>query len=155
MDDKAAREQIVVLLRGGEAHGKLEKTIREFPAEAVGQRVAGSTNTPWRLLEHMRLAQWDIIEFCKNPHHVSPDFPDGYWPEGDAPPDSDAWEAAVSAFCADLKSMQEYVLDPSTELHTPIPHGEGQTVFREALLVADHNSYHLGQLCLIRRGLGA
>ena len=152
MDDKAAREQIVVLLRGGEAHANVAKTIQEYPAALAGQRLAGSPNTPWRLLEHMRIAQWDIIEFCKNPNHVSPDFPDGYWPMEDSPPDTDAWDEAVSVFCADLKSIQEYVLDPTTVLHTPIPHGAGQTVFREALLVADHNSYHMGQLCLIRRG---
>jgi hypothetical protein len=107
------------------------------------------------LLEHLRIAQWDILEFSRDGRHVSPPFPEGYWPSGDAPPDEEAWERSVSAFRADLKAMEALVADPSTDLFAPIPHGQGQTVLREALLVADHNAYHLGQLVLLRRLLGA
>jgi len=112
-------------------------------------------HTPWRLLEHLRIAQWDILEFSRNPKHVSPSFPDGYWPRSDAPPDAAAWDRSVAAFRADLKAMQDLVADPATDLFALLPHGEGQTILREALLVADHNAYHLGQLVMLRRALGA
>jgi hypothetical protein len=116
--------------------------------------VDGVPHTPWRLLEHMRIAQWDILEFSRDPGHVSPAFPEGYWPEGDAPPEAQAWDRSVRAFRADLQAMQDLVRDPATDLFARIPHGDGQTVLREALLVADHNAYHLGQLVMLRRCLG-
>ena len=103
----------------------------------------------------MRIAQWDILEFSRNAKHVSPPFPDGYWPDEDAPPDAVAWDRCLAAFRADLQAMQDLVADPSTDLFAPIPHGDGQTILREALLVADHNAYHLGQLVMLRRMLGA
>ena len=109
----------------------------------------------WRLLEHMRIAQRDILEFSRNPKHVSPEWPDGYWPQGDAPPDDAAWDRSIKAFRADLKAVEELVTDPSTDLFARIPHGDGQTILREALLVADHNAYHLGQIVAVRRLLGA
>jgi hypothetical protein len=101
----------------------------------------------------MRIAQWDILEYCRNADHVSPDFPDGYWPSEDSPPTASSWDECVDMFCSDLVAMQRLVSDPESDLFAPIPHGEGQTLLREALLVADHNSYHLGQLMAIRRGL--
>jgi uncharacterized damage-inducible protein DinB len=107
------------------------------------------------LLEHMRIAQWDILEFSRDAKHVSPAWPEGYWPKSDAPADDAAWEASVSSFRADLKAMQKLVADRKTNLFAPIAHGEGQTLLREALLVADHNAYHSGQLVLLRRMLGA
>lgn len=153
--DKALREHLLYLLRGGGAHLDFDSAIADLPAELRGAKPAGVPHTPWRLLEHMRLAQWDILEFSRNPSHVSPSFPDGYWPQGDAPPDKDAWEPSVAAFRADLKAMQDLVADAATDLFAPIPHGAGQTILREALLVADHNAYHLGQLVVVRRALGA
>jgi hypothetical protein len=152
---KALREHLLYLLGGGGAHLSFDKAVAGLPAELRGARVAGQPHTPWRLLEHLRLAQWDILEFSRNPRHVSPTFPEGYWPEGDGPPDAGAWERSVAAFRADLKAMQDLVADPATDLFARIPHGEGQTILREALLVADHNAYHLGQLVLLRRLLGA
>jgi hypothetical protein len=151
----ALREHVLYLLRGGGAHLDFEKAIAGLPAELRGAKPPGQPHTPWRLLEHMRIAQWDILEFSRNPRHVSPPFPEGYWPQGDAPPDAGAWDRSVDAFRADLKAMQDLVADPATDLFAPVPHGEGQTVLREALLVADHNAYHLGQLVLVRRLLGA
>jgi DinB family protein len=112
-------------------------------------------HTPWRLVEHLRIAQRDILEFTRNPRHVSPPWPEGYWPVGDAPPDDAAWNRSVAGFRADLQAMQDLVADPATDLFAPLPHGEGQTVLREALLVADHNAYHLGQMVVVRRLLGA
>jgi hypothetical protein len=129
--------------------------LANLPAALRGAKPAGVPHTPWRLLEHMRIAQWDILEFSRNPTHISPKFPEGYWPENDAPPDEAAWDRSVAAFRADLQTMCDLVADPATDLFARIPHGEGQTVLREALLVADHNSYHLGQMVVVRRALGA
>jgi uncharacterized damage-inducible protein DinB len=153
--DQSLREHLLYLLRGGGAHLNFDAAVAGLPPELRGARPPGVPHTPWRLLEHLRLAQWDILEFSRNPKHVSPDFPAGYWPEGDTPPDDAAWERSVAAFRADLQAMQDLVADPKTDLFARIPHGEGQTVLREALLVADHNAYHLGQLVVIRRALGA
>jgi hypothetical protein len=151
----AVREHVLYLLRGGGAHLNFEKAIAGLPRELRGARPPGLPHTPWRLLEHLRIAQWDILEFSRNPRHASPPFPDGYWPQGDAPPDADAWDRSVEAFRADLRAMQDLVANPAADLFTPFPHGEGQTLLREALLVADHNAYHLGQLVVVRRLLGA
>jgi hypothetical protein len=151
----ALREHLLYLLRGGGAHLNFEAAIADLPASLWGAKVAGVPHTPWRLLEHLRICQWDILEFSRNPRHVSPSFPDGYWPKGDAPPDATAWDRSVTAFRADLQAMQDLVADPATDLFASIPHGEGQTILREALLVADHNAYHLGQLVVLRRALGA
>jgi hypothetical protein len=153
--DQILRDHLLYLLRGGGAHLDFEAAIADLPAGLRGGKPAGLPHTPWRLLEHMRIAQWDILEFSRNSKHVSPKFPDGYWPQGDAPPDGDAWERSVAGFRADLRAMQELVANPATDLFAPIPHGQGQTILREALLVADHNAYHLGQLVTIRRLLGA
>jgi hypothetical protein len=151
----ALREHLVNLLRGGEAHLDFDRAVADLPAELRGRRVPGVPHTAWRLLEHLRIAQWDILEFSRNPKHVSPVFPEGYWPAGDAPPKPGDWDQSVNAFRNDLKEMQDLVADPKTDLFTPLPHGKGQTVLREALLVADHNAYHLGQLVFVRRALGA
>jgi hypothetical protein len=153
--DQALREHLLYLLRGGGAHLHFDAAVADLPPALRGARPPGISHTPWRLLEHMRIAQWDILEFSRNPKHVSPDFPAGYWPEGDAPPDDGAWESSVAAFRAGLKAMQDLVADPKTDLFARIPHGDGQTILREALLVADHNAYHLGQLVVVRRALGA
>jgi hypothetical protein len=103
----------------------------------------------------MRIAQWDILRFSIDPGHVSPEFPAGYWPPDDAPPDAAAWDRSVAAFRVDLKAMMDLVANPQSDLFTPFPHGQGQTLLREAQLVADHNAYHLGQLVIVRRLLGA
>jgi hypothetical protein len=156
MDDIAKlREHLVSLLRGGGAHLDFESAIADLPEKLRGARSPGLPHTPWRLVEHMRIAQWDILKFSTDPHHVSPEFPDGYWPVGDAPPNPDAWDRTIVAFRADLEAMQHLVADPATDLFAPIAGGQGQTILREALLVADHNSYHLGQLVVVRRLLGA
>jgi hypothetical protein len=151
----ALREHLLYLLRSGGAHVDFEAAVADLPPDLRGGKVAGLPHTPWRLLEHLRIAQWDILEFCRNPRHASPTFPEGYWPKGDAPPDDVAWNRSVAAFRADLRAMQALVADPATDLFAPLPHGKGQTVLREALLVADHNAYHLGQLIVVRRLLGA
>jgi hypothetical protein len=154
-EHQALREHLLYLLRDGGAHLSFEKAIAKLPPKLRGARPRGVPHSPWRLVEHLRIAQWDILEFCRNPKHVSPEFPKGYWPAGDSPPTSAAWNKSVTAFRADLQAMQDLVADPATDLFARIPHGQGQTILREALLVADHNAYHLGQLVVVRRLLGA
>jgi hypothetical protein len=149
------RRHLIKLLRGRQAHVDFDAAVAGLPARLRGAKAPGLPFTPWRLLEHMRIAQWDILEFSRDAKHVAPKFPEGYWPASDAPPDTKAWERSVKAFRADLAAMQGLVANPATDLFAPIPHGQGQTVLREAMLVADHNSYHLGQLVLLRRALGA
>ena len=152
--DKTLREHVLYVLRGGGAHLNFDAAVADLPAQLRGVRPAGVPHTPWRLLEHMRIAQWDILEFSRRADHVSPPFPDGYWPQGDGPPDEKAWDHSVQCFQADLEAMKRLVSDPATDLFARIPHGDGQTILREALLVADHNAYHLGQLVVVRRLLG-
>jgi len=149
------RGHLVELLEGGHAHLDFEAAIAGLPPGLRGARPPGLSHTPWRLVEHMRQAQRDILGFSTDPGHVSPEFPAGYWPEGDAPPDPDAWDRAVAAFRADLGAMVRLVANPAVDLFAAIPHGQGQTILREALLVADHNAYHLGQLVAVRKLLGA
>jgi hypothetical protein len=155
MEDQIIREHLLELLRGGHAHLDFEKATANIPVELRGVRPADLPYTAWRLIEHMRIAQWDILQFSINPQHVSPDFPDGYWPKGDAPPDADAWDHSLTAFQADLKAIMALVAAPETQLLMQLADGQGQTILREALLVADHNAYHLGQLVTVRRLLGA
>jgi len=153
--DQSLRQHLLYLLAGGGAHAKLDDVIKGLSAKLRGAKPAKFPHSPWMLLEHMRIAQWDILEFSRNAKHVSPDWPKGYWPERDAPPSAAAWEKSVKDFRADLKAMQDLVSDPKTDLFARIPWGDGQTVLREALLVADHNAYHLGQLVDVQRLLGA
>jgi len=153
--DKALREHVLYLLAGGGAHADFDSAIANIPEKVRGTRPAAAPHSPWEILEHMRIAQWDILEFSRNPNHVSPEFDAGYWPQTPAPPSAAAWEESVRAFRADLDGMRALVTDEKTDLFARIPHGDGQTILREALLVADHNAYHLGQLVLVRRLLGA
>ena len=153
--EQSLRQHLLDLLGGGHAHLDFEKAIAGLPVALRGARPPGLPHTPWRLVEHMRIAQWDILQFSIDPHHISPDFPAGYWPVGDAPPESGSWDQSIAAFQADLKAMTDLVTEPKTDLFNPLPHGQGQTILREALLVADHNAYHLGQLVTVRRLLGA
>src|SRR6516225_5040563 len=135
------REHVLYLLRGGGAHLSFDDAVANLPPELRGKKPAGVPHSPWRVVEHMRIAQWDILEFVRNPRYVELKFPDDYWPRGDAPPNSAAWDQSLASFRADLKAMQDIVADPATDLFARIPHGDGQTILREALLVADHNAY--------------
>jgi len=149
------REQLASLLKGGGAHVQFMDAINGFPETKRGAYVQGLPHTGWQLLEHARIAQWDILEFSRNASHVSPDFPEGYWPKTPGPPSEEAWEDSVAAFRRDLRDMIRLVENPRTDLYAKIAHGDGQTVLREALVLADHNSYHLGQLVDLRRALGS
>lgn len=153
--DKRLREHLAAVLTWGDAHADFDSAVKDLPAEARGKRPKGAEHSPWQVLEHIRIAQWDILEFTRNPKHVSPEFPAGYWPRTAAPPDAKAWDKSAAALRADLKAMAELVKNESTDLLEPISHADGKTVMREALLLADHNAYHLGQLVMLRKLLGA
>lgn len=155
MSDQTLRDHVIKLLQGRGAHLDFDSAIDGLSVELRGTKAPGIEHTPWKLLEHLRICQWDILEYSRDPEHVSPEFPVGYWPATDAPPSDDAWEACVKSFHDDLQAMQDLVGDPSIDLTAQIPHGQpGHTVLREALILADHNSYHLGQLVLVRKALG-
>ena len=150
-DNQSLREHLLYLLSGGGAHINFETLIADFPTEIINGKVEGVPYTPWQLLEHMRLAQWDIVRFSIDADHLSPEFPKGYWPPPDAVADNHRWNDTLQAFRADLKEIERLVGDQSTDLFAEIKHGAGQTILREALLVADHNAYHLGALALLKR----
>jgi len=153
--DKALRQHLVELLNGGHAHATFDAAIRNLPPALRGKRPKGAEHSPWEVLEHLRIAQWDILDFTRNPDYQHLPWPEGYWPATPMPPDEKAWDKSVRAFRRDLKAMSDLVADHATDLHAKIPHGNGQTILREALLVADHNAYHLGEMVLLRRLLGA
>lgn len=155
VNEKLLREQLTAILTWGEAHADWKAALAGLPAKHRGVKPPGAPHSAWELLEHARIAQWDILEFCRDPKHVSPDFPSGYWPKTANPPTATAWEKSVTAFERGLREMQRLVMDPKTDLLARIPHGSGQTVLREILLLADHDSYHLGQLVLLRQLFGA
>lgn len=154
-DQTILRQHVINLLKGGEAHADFDAATANLPVKARGERPKGAEHSPWELVEHLRIAQWDIVEYSRDPKHKSPDFPAGYWPKAPAPPNEEAWEQSLKAFRKDLKALCELVASESTDLLAPIPHGGDHTILREALLAADHNAYHLGQLVLMRRLLGA
>jgi hypothetical protein len=153
--DRELREQLVYLLKGGGAHVHFMDALDGFPPAKYGTFANALPHTGWQLLEHARLAQWDILEFSRNPKHVSPPFPGGYWPKTPVPANDEAWNESVAAFQRDLEAMVYLVRDPHTDLFAKIPHGQGQSILRETLVLADHNAYHLGQLVDLRRALGA
>jgi hypothetical protein len=142
-------------MRIGHAHAPFEKAVAAMPARLAGERPANLPYSPWMLLEHMRLSQWDMLDFSRNPKYVEQKWPDDYWPKDPAPPNAAAWKRSVAAFLRDRKAMERLVLNPRTDLYGKIPWGQGQTIFQEALQIADHNSYHIGQLIVVRRLLGA
>ncbi len=154
MDEKILRECLGRALSWHEAHVDWKKAVAGIPAKDRGKRPKGAEHSSWELLEHMRIATWDILEFSRDPKHKSPDWPAGYWPKKPAPPNAAAWEKSVQALEHHIEEMSKLLNDPKTDLLAPIPGGTGQSILREALLIADHNAYHLGQLVLVRRLLG-
>ena len=153
--DRSVRKHALYLLGGAGAHVDFEAAVARFPVSLRGVKPGGVPHTAWQLLEHMRIAQGDILEFSRDSEHVSPEFPEGYWPPAHTPPSARAWNQSVHIFRADLQAMMALVSNPKNDLFARIPHGDGQTLLREALLVADHNAYHLGQLVLLRKLLEA
>ena len=149
--DASLRKHLFYVLKGGGAHVSFEDFVRDFPVDLCGNRMEGLPYTAWQVLEHMRIAQWDILEFTRDPYHISPDFPSGYWPPSDQNGTPELWAETVETFRHDLDEMQKIVADEKNDLHVKLAHGNGQTILREALLIADHNAYHLGALAVIQR----
>jgi DinB superfamily len=150
-DDSALREQLATLLDWNHAHARFDDAVKDFPVALRGVRPPGAPHSAWELLEHLRIALWDILEFTRDATHTSPKWPDGYWPESPEPPSATAWDESVASYRRDLQALAALAADPSIDLFTPIAHGDGQTPLRELLLAADHNAYHVGQLMLVRR----
>lgn len=150
-ETETLRAQLLELLRGGHAHMSLDQAVEGFPMEAINTFPPEVTYTPWHLLEHMRISQWDILAFIRNPAHVSPHWPAGYWPDPEAMADPAAWEATLSGFRADLRDLDSLVEDRRTSLTADLPHAPGYSVLREILVVSDHNAYHIGEFAILRQ----
>lgn len=154
MPDDPLRAHLIRLLGWEDAHAGFDVAVEGVPAELRGVQPAGLPYSPWQLLEHLRLTQLDILEFCRNPEYVEPRWPDDYWPPTVAPPSEEAWRESVAGFRVDREALEQLAAN-EPDLFAPIPHGSGQTYLRELLLVADHTAYHLGELIVVRRLLGA
>ena len=152
--DKVLRQQLLALLGGGNAHMTIEQAVGDFPPESINTRPPNVPYTPWHLLEHIRIAQWDILEFVRNPNHVSPEWPEGYWPHPEDRADETKWQTTIAAIQADLRAVQRLAEDTALDLSAPIPHAKDYTVLRELLLVADHNAYHIGEFAILRQSMG-
>jgi len=149
------RRELDRLLSGQGAHADFDAAVAGFPVKLRAAVPEGAAHSPWQVLEHLRIAQWDMLEFSRDPKHASPAWPEGYWPKNAAPESADAWDRSVKAFHHDLAAMRKLVADPKSDLFAPFAHGDGQTLLREAMQLADHNAYHVGELILLRRQLGA
>lgn len=154
MSDAALRAQLARLLQWDEAHADFDRVVDGIPAQSRGRVPSGLPYSAWQLLEHLRLAQEDILDFCRNPDYAERDWPGDYWPAAAAPPTPEAWDESIAAFRRDRAALAKLATDPGVDLFAPIPHGSGQTALRELLLVADHTAYHLGELVVVRRALG-
>jgi hypothetical protein len=155
-DDQALRDHVLALLDSENAHAGFDSAVDGWPEELRGARPEGLPYSGWQLLEHLRIAQRDILDYSRDPGHESPRWPEGHWPHDPAPPNPRAWGDSVQLFRLDLDAMRALVADPGRDLLEPLPWIEaGPTLLREALLLADHNAYHAGQLVLVRRLLGA
>jgi hypothetical protein len=153
-DSDIYREQLVQLLGGRNAHFTFEDAVKTFPMEFINSKPPNVPYTPWHLIEHLRLTQWDILEFVRDPDHVSPKWPEGYWPHPDAEADAGDWGQTIDSFDADLRAMEAIAQDQEIDLGAEIPHAPGYTYLREILLVADHNAYHIGEFCILRQIMG-
>ncbi len=154
--DHVLRAHLLSLLDGGNAHMSFEDVVANFPSELINTNPPNVPYTLWHLIEHMRLTQWDILEYIRNAAHVSPEWPISFWPERDATTDAAGWQQTIDSFLADLQALRDIASDQDTYLFTPIPHGyDGHTVLREILLVVDHNAYHIGELGILRQVMQA
>lgn len=152
--NEAMRQQLLALLRSQNAHLDFDAAVADFPVDAINRRPPDVPYTPWHLLEHLRIAQWDILEFIRDPDHDSPDWPAGYWPPQEAEADAAQWQKTIDSFRSDLQALQDLVMDSDTDFFAPIPHAPDYTIFREILVVADHNAYHVGEFAILRQVMG-
>jgi len=150
----ALRKQLLDLLRGGNAHAPFEAVVADFPMEAINALPPNVAYSPWHLLEHLRLTQWDILDFIRNPAYVYLRWPEDYWPAKDAQATPAQWQATITAFQADLQELVKLVEDPATDLTSDLPHAPGYNILREILVVCDHNAYHIGEFGILRQVMG-
>lgn len=148
------RTELLALLDGGNAHMGLDEVVAGFPMDAINRKAPGTPYSFWHFLEHIRIAQWDILEFIRNPGHVSPDYPAGYRPRPHEVTDAEGWNATMCDLRSDLAALRDIVRNPRNDLFAPLPHARGFTLLREILLVADHNAYHIGELAILRQVTG-
>ncbi|HLV34601.1 MAG TPA: DinB family protein [Spirillospora sp.] len=154
--DEALRQHVIKLLTVGQAHMTFDDAVKDFPLDKVNEKPPNVPYTPWHLVEHLRISQWDILDYIRNRDYQYMEWPKDYWPAPDAVTDAAGWQRSIDQFRADLEAIVAIVRDPQTDLLAQIPHGEpGHTVLREALLVADHNAYHIGELGILRQVMGA
>ena len=153
--ESVTRKQLVALLRGGQAHMGFEEAVADFPMALINARPPNVPYTFWHLLEHLRITQWDILEFVRNPKHISPEWPVGYWPNPASEATPEQWRDSLAGFRKDLKDVEALATDPATDLYSVIPHGSGQTILREIILVGDHNAYHIGEFGILRQVMQA
>jgi hypothetical protein len=154
--DQSLRKHVIALLDGRQAAMTFSDAIANFPMALINTKPPNVPYTPWHLIEHLRITQWDILEYVRDREHISPDWPVGYWPDRAATTDPAGWQRTIDQFLADFQAMRAIVLDPNTDLFAPIPHGyNGHTILREALLIADHNAYHVGELGILRQVMNA
>ncbi|MBZ0305265.1 MAG: DinB family protein [Anaerolineae bacterium] len=150
--DQILREHLLTVLRGEGAHMTFDEAVADFPMASINTLPPNVPYTPWHLIEHLRITQWDILEYVRDPEHISPRWPAGYWPDPAAKADAAAWNATLEAFRKDMRDLEDIVKNPDTDLYAPIPHGyDGHTILREILLVADHNAYHIGEFAILRQ----
>jgi len=152
--DAVRRKALLALLGGGNAHMDFDEVIADFPMRHINSKAPQSPYSCWHLVEHMRIALWDILEFIRNPHHVSPHYPEGYRPRPEDKTDQKGWRESIDQVRADLEALKNIVRDPETDLLAPIPHARDYTIFREIILAADHNAYHIGELAIMRQVMG-
>ena len=149
------REQLAAALDWGDAHADFARAVQNFPPDLRGRRIRGLPYSAWQIVEHLRIAQQDLLEFATNPKYREKSWPADYWPKEPAPPNARAWNASIAAFRKDRAALKRLATDPKVRLAAKIPHGSGQTYLREILLALDHNAYHVGELIVLRRLLGA
>lgn len=152
--DTALRAQVAKLIDWEEAHASFDKSVAGVPAQSRGVRPAGYAHSVWELVEHIRIAQWDILSFCVASQYKELEWPKDYWPATPAPPDAKAWEGSLASYHRDVQALKALAMDPAIDLFSRVPHGSGQTYLRELFLVADHTSYHVAQIVDVRRMLG-
>jgi hypothetical protein len=152
-DSNSFRKELISLLTEDHAHAGFDAAVKGFPADLRGARPHDLPHSAYQLVEHLRIAQWDIVEYALNAKHKSPDFPEGYWPQSSEPPDAKAWDKSIAGFRADRKKLVAAL--EKVDLLAPIPHANNQSLASKTILLVDHNAYHLGQLILLRRLLNA
>lgn len=149
--NEVVRRELLALLDGGNAHMSFDEAVADFPPDFINKKPPNTPYSFWHFVEHLRITQWDILEFVRNPRHVSPDYPAGYRPAPESKTDAAGWRKSCDGFRVDIEALREMVRDETLDLLVPIPHAPGYNIFREILLAVDHNAYHIGEIAIMRQ----